>query len=299
MKRNRTKLATVVRARGKTREPLQAGSQRAKRSVKIALDDEGNDVLRWEKSLRATAEWEQGFRAAAKADRYEVLREHLAKLERPDKPRWLLEGTVQGVREYMAYASAIPDKHPSAGPTFLRMQKYNSTEVPEAEYALTFDLPGPRYARLLVLPDIWPLDLADFYGYPWRRWPFHGYCRFWITRTDGNAPGRRELARLERAVTDDLRCDFSENELIIQFMEYSADERRQIIEQAEYDNEDEEALRGWLDGCSPNRGTVLVTLDMPTLSDDMLLPFFRTMLASRWLRAQGRFKKQCEATASR
>ena len=38
--------------------------------------------------------WEQSFRAAAKKDSLCILRAHLKRLELPDKPVMLLEGTI-------------------------------------------------------------------------------------------------------------------------------------------------------------------------------------------------------------
>jgi hypothetical protein len=157
--------------------------------------------------------WQREFRKAAKADQYAVLRDHLGRLDLPDKPESLLEGTIHVVLACLAYAGL--DGQPSGG--FLGMQKYDPGEAADARYAVTFDLHGKAFARVLTPSSLAVLDFADLYGHPWQRYKRCGYGRFWISRTDGRNLTRKELVRLEREVTDDLRFDYSEDEVDIGF----------------------------------------------------------------------------------
>ena len=87
--------------------------------------------------------WEQGLRKAAKADKYAILRDHLHKLDLPDNPELLLEGTIHLVRACLAYAS-IDGQSPGG---FLEMQKYDPGEAVDAKYAITFDLCGKAFGQ--------------------------------------------------------------------------------------------------------------------------------------------------------
>lgn len=48
-------------------------------------------------------EWERKFRSVAKADNFELFRDHLQKLNLPDKPKLLLEGTILVVQACCGY----------------------------------------------------------------------------------------------------------------------------------------------------------------------------------------------------
>jgi hypothetical protein len=129
-----------------------------------------------------------------------------------------MEGTIRLVQACCAYASI--DGRSFAG--FLKMQRYDPTEVDDAKYAFTFDLCGKAYARVLVsTKDLYGkhgvLDLADLYGNPWRDYKVCGYYSLCISRTDGTDLDVGELIQLEKVVTDDLRFDYSEDELAFWF----------------------------------------------------------------------------------
>jgi hypothetical protein len=127
----------------------------------------------------------------------------------------LLEGTIHVVQACLAYARL--DGLPSAGPGFLRMQKYDPDEVADAEYAVTFDIHGKAFARVLTLPRFVVPDFADLYGHPWENYRVCGYSRFWISRVDGGDITPKQRVRLERVATSDLRFDYDEGELDISF----------------------------------------------------------------------------------
>ena len=89
-------------------------------------------------SQRAIEQWERSFRAAANADGYAILRDHLRRLELPDSPELLLEGTILAVRAGCAYR--LWDR--SDGKHFeklLEIQHYDPADSTDARYAFTFD----------------------------------------------------------------------------------------------------------------------------------------------------------------
>lgn len=155
-------------------------------------------------------EWEHEFRKAAEADNLAMLRDHLKKLDLPDKPKQLLEGTILVVWACCAYA------HIDGRPTeeFLALQKYDPSNIKDAKYVLIFELCGKAFARILVSSMMDKcLDLADLYGHPWYKYKTCGYSRIWISRQDGKALTSREKNKIEDGVTCDLRFDYDEKEL--------------------------------------------------------------------------------------
>jgi hypothetical protein len=153
--------------------------------------------------------WEHEFRKAAEADELALFREHLRNLALPDEPEKLLEGSILAVRASCAYASIDGQSYTR----FLAMQKYRPPDTTEAEYIFTFDLCGKAFARVLVPADIRAIDLADLYGHPWWEYEVVGYRCFWVSRTDGKPLSSEDSEYIEKAVTEDLRFDYSEDEL--------------------------------------------------------------------------------------
>jgi hypothetical protein len=153
--------------------------------------------------------WEREFRSEAKADKLAVLRNHLRGLDLRAKPELILEGTIRVVQACSAY---IKIDGGSYGP-FLAMQTYDPVQSPNATYAFTFSLCGKAFARVLVARELRGLDLADLYDHPFEEYKICGFDHFWIMRADRTHLKRRELVKLERQVTDDLRYDYSEKEL--------------------------------------------------------------------------------------
>ncbi len=157
--------------------------------------------------------WAREFRRDAEADRLAVMRNHLRGLGLRVKPEKLLEGTIEVVVACMVYLEIDGRSTDS----FLAMQTYDPARSAGAKYAFTFDIFGKAFARVLAAPGVRNLDLADLYGHPWYKYKTCGYHHFWIARTDSAALKKRELAKLERQVTEDLRFDYSEDELYIWF----------------------------------------------------------------------------------
>ena len=187
--------------------------------------------------------WQQDFREAAKADRYAILRDHLRRLDLPDNPELLLEGTIHLVQGCLSYA--ILDGQPYGG--FLGMQKHDPAEAPDAMYAVTFDLCGKAFGRVLALPIVgesaiqrgFGFDLADLYGHSWQCYERVGYNRFWISSIDEDGFTSEERAELELVVTYDLRFDYPEEELDIWFDD-SATEGSLLVTVQDRDDSEEE-----------------------------------------------------------
>ena len=163
--------------------------------------------------------WISKFRKDARTDQYTLFRKHLRDLALPDDPELLTEGTIQVVIASAAYASLDGQSFAA----FLNMQRYDPAEAIDAKYAFTFDLCGKASARILVPTKAIIPDLADLYGHPWEDYKVCGYHAIYISRIDGKKLVSSELARLEKEVTEDLRYDYSADELNLWFDNESVD----------------------------------------------------------------------------
>ena len=161
--------------------------------------------------------WEKRFRAAASADNYALFRDHMYRLALPEKPKFMLEGTILAIQATVAYT--IMDGRDIPLDRFLRMQQYNPADTPDARYVFTFNLHGKAYSRVLADEKLILPDLADLYGHPWQAYKRVGYCCFWISHPDWSPLASVEIERLEKEVTDDLRFDYSEEEIDFWFAE--------------------------------------------------------------------------------
>lgn len=156
--------------------------------------------------------WEQEFRADFEVDggaRFEALLERFGirtgSLE-------MLEGTVDMVTACAAFSSMD-----GAEIDALLADQHYDGQASTGTYALTFDLLGRSSARLLVRPDMKTIDLADLFEYPWERLRAVGYSDFWITRLDGEDLSMEEVEELDRVVCRDLRFDYTEDQVSINF----------------------------------------------------------------------------------
>jgi hypothetical protein len=155
------------------------------------------------------ASWVASFRSAAQADGHAILTAHLRRFDVQADPDLLLEGTIEFVSAIAAFAT-IDGR--SVG-NFLDSQKYDPSTANDATYAVTFDVCGRGFARVLADTRLQTLDLADLYGMPWDRFQRVGFTRFWVSRVDGVDLSVAELERLEQDITDDLLYDYGEDEL--------------------------------------------------------------------------------------
>ena len=115
--------------------------------------------------------WEESFRAEAQRDQSRVLKDHLHRLGLRENPEFLLEGTIDFVRASVVYlrldAQGINE--------LLTHQRYTVSIDPDTLYALTFDVCGRSYGRLVVSSTFKYIDLADLFNHPWHRLKLAGY----------------------------------------------------------------------------------------------------------------------------
>jgi hypothetical protein len=155
--------------------------------------------------------WEKQFREAAEADHLAIFKDHLSRLDLPNDPEEMLEGTIYLVAACLTYAGM--DNKPALN--LLKMQNYDPTRSRSAKYAFTFNIHGRAVGRVLV-PDNWDMiDLADLYGFGFVTYEVCGYDRLWISRANWKALTRKEMLKLEDQVMYDLRFDYTQEELDI------------------------------------------------------------------------------------
>jgi hypothetical protein len=157
--------------------------------------------------------WEKRFRSDARADNYALFHKQLQKLELQDKPQLMLDGTIRVMQAIWSYANL--DGRPVD--QFLDMQQYDHSKAPDARYSFTFDLHGKAFARILADAKLVLPDLADLYNHPWNEYKRVGYCSVSISHPDWSPLTKQELEEIENEVTNDLRFDYTEDEVDIWF----------------------------------------------------------------------------------
>lgn len=162
-------------------------------------------------NLEAIDTWEKKFRKDALEDNLTIFREHLRRLELPDEPELLLDGTIKLVRLCAGYCSL--DNRDSEFNDFLAAQTYDPAKSIKAKYAYTFKIHTKAYARVFVEFTKDPLDLADIYGSPWHEYQVCGFDLLWISHLDWSPLSKDEAIEIEREVTEDILYDYSEEEL--------------------------------------------------------------------------------------
>jgi hypothetical protein len=132
-----------------------------------------------------------------------------------ETPKSFLVHTIDAVSAVIAYADieSIDKKYVKK---FLSMQEYDSSKAKDASYLLSFDL-GKGIARILTDKSMTLPDLADLYGHPWNRIRSVGYCRIWVSHPDWSPLTDAEFKFLERKITEDIRYNYSEDELELEF----------------------------------------------------------------------------------
>lgn len=148
------------------------------------------------------ADWERVFRSDAERDNYQLFRDHLNRLDLPDEPTLLLEGTVTFVR----FSVTILMMDGRQVGDFLSHQSYELADLPDTTYLVTFDSCSEFYGRIATPKSLDQLDFADFYE-------MVGYNQFWISRSDNQDLTLDEIDEFEKTVTHDLRFDYEEEEL--------------------------------------------------------------------------------------
>ena len=177
--------------------------------------------------------WALKFKKDAKADKFTLFRQHLERLGLPDEPQLLLQGTIDVVSASAACASINNQSFDA----FLDMQMYDPSTAVGARYALTFDLYGRAFGRILAPTKAVIPDLADLFGHPWENYALCGYSSLRVSRSDDRNLSARELVRLEKEVTSDLRFDYTEDELDLWFDDKSVNGVLLVSVQENWSNE--------------------------------------------------------------
>jgi hypothetical protein len=87
----------------------------------------------------------------------------------------------------------------------------------ESYYSFSFNLLDWAFGRVIAPRDIKCLDLADLHDYPWNDFKMCGYYDFRVARLDNRALSDPEIEEIENAITDDIRFDYSDEEVEILF----------------------------------------------------------------------------------
>ena len=182
------------------------------KKIKISgnpIDDESK-LNESQREINGLRRWEKNFRADARSDNYALFREHLRRLGLPEKPKLMLEGTINVMQATWVFANL---DNQSMG-LFLANQQYYPSKASDACYIFTFDLCGKAFA-MVVVDSIQkpPLDLADLYGYPWADYKVVAFDSIWISHPDWSPLTSEEVQQLQTDITDDLLFDYEEDEL--------------------------------------------------------------------------------------
>ncbi len=164
------------------------------------------------------SKWLKTFQNEAKADGLAILDEHIARLEirEPGAAEALMKGTQSFVVACLTYAQL--DNRPFDD--FLAHQNYDPAAAPTSTYAVTFEIIGKAYGRLLV-DDLHFIDFSDMFEHVWYEYESCGYTHIFISRNDGTELSEDELMQLEQEITEDLHFDYAEDDLDIMFDAYS------------------------------------------------------------------------------
>lgn len=193
----------------------------------------GHERMKKHKTTKsALAAWEKSFREAAQADHYQIFRAHLESLDLPADASLLLDGTIVFVQMCVAYLELDGQKVSE----FLEQQTYDPRKASDVPYQVTFDMHQKAYARINLPASLRPVDLADLYGAPWNDYRVVGYCDIWISRVDEAPLSSNEIAKFETVVDEDLRFDYSEDELNFWFDPDTHDGVLKVTVQDVYDD---------------------------------------------------------------
>lgn len=154
-------------------------------------------------------QWERKFSRDAKADGMEYFRNYLRRLNLPDEPKTLLNGTIMVMQACCAYLH-IDNRQLHE---FLETQPYLPDESNSSHYAFTFNLHDKAYARILTPLTLKHLDLADLFNHPWNNFRLCGYSGLYVSHTDDSPLTKKEIEDIESAISADLRFDFTEDEV--------------------------------------------------------------------------------------
>lgn len=157
--------------------------------------------------------WANRFRRDAVKGNMELARNHLQRVGLPDEPEKLIDGTVM----FMIACCAYLQIDGRSMDEVLDIQAYRPDLDADSYYSLTFNLFDRAFGRVIAPRDFKCLDLADLHDFPWKDFKMCGYYDFRVARLDNKALSDPEIEEIENAITDDIRFDYSEEEVEILF----------------------------------------------------------------------------------
>jgi len=157
--------------------------------------------------------WANRFRRDAVKDNMELARDHLQRVGLPDEPEKLIDGTVM----FMIACCAYLQIDGRSMDDLLALQAYHPDLDADSYYSFTFNLFDKAFGRVIAPRDIKYIDLADLNDYPWNDFKMCGYYDFRVARLDYKALSEPEIEEIENAITDDIRFDYSEEEVELLF----------------------------------------------------------------------------------
>lgn len=169
------------------------------------------------RDIVAFQHWAKSYRAAARLDGYSAA-ERTIWLENYSATLSQARGAVRGNIELVAVAMSftLPNLAADFTPVIAK-QTYDAEASPCRYMVLFFDYSGiPRW---LLVDELREIDLADIVAAGQLTAPTVVEIR--IRHPENQPFSRGEHARLVKAVKDDLRFDFDESELSIEFNRYS------------------------------------------------------------------------------
>jgi hypothetical protein len=164
-------------------------------------------------SKNTFSRWANRFRRDAVKDNMALIRDHLQRIGLPDEPEKLVDGTIMFMTACCAYLQIDGRSMDEV----LDIQAYRPDLDADSYYSLTFNLFDEAFGRVIAPRDFKCLDLADLHDFPWNDFKMCGYYDFRVARLDNKALSDAEIEEIEDAITDDIRFDYSEEEVELLF----------------------------------------------------------------------------------
>lgn len=185
-----------------TRTTSRAPSAKGRTVADLSYEEQ---VERWEVGARAAFERGGSPRFLADLERFEL---SLSAIE-------MVESSISLVLACAAF-------HELDGPKlsgFLARQALSDQTTQDDSYRLLFHFHSGQLGVVVVDRGLRLLDLAELYDSSLQGDGSLGYLGFWIVRPDGEDLLVNEIADLEKAITRDIRFDYGDEEVCIDFDE--------------------------------------------------------------------------------
>ncbi len=162
-------------------------------------------------SKDAFSRWADRFRRDAIKDDMVLLRAHLERIGLPDEPEKLIDGTIL----FMSACCAYLGMDSRSEEDMLAIQQYRPTADAHDHYYFTFNLFNEAFGRVITPLHPTFVDLADLHDHPWYDYRRFGYSDIRVARIDEGNLSEDECDEIEKIITDDIRFDYTEEEVDI------------------------------------------------------------------------------------